>query len=67
MTALVGGIIGVIWAVAGGFLIQALRGAVALIFRRRKEMTLDNPAAHTMPYAPAIALGTICSFLTRSI
>jgi prepilin peptidase CpaA len=67
MTALAGGILGVVWAAAGGFLLEAFLGAAGLMFRRRKRMTLDNPAARTMPYAPAIALGTICSFLGRSI
>jgi prepilin peptidase CpaA len=67
LTAVVGAVVAVGWAASAGFLGEALGGAAGLIFGKRKGMTLDHPAARTMPYAPAIALGTICSFLGRHI
>ena len=67
MTGLIGAVIAVGWAVAGGFLSDTLRRTAGLMFGRDKRMTLDHPAARKMPYAPAIALGTICSFLSRHI
>ena len=30
------------------------------------EMKLSNPKRRKMPYAPAIAVGTLCSFLSQS-
>jgi prepilin peptidase CpaA len=58
-----------IWAVCGGFLKESLSGAGDLIFgigkrglRPHATLVLANPAARRMPYAPAIALGTIFSF-----
>lgn len=67
MTSLFGLVIAIPWAVAGGFLGEAVLGTAGLIFGRRKGLTLDHPAARKMPYAPAIALGTVCSFLGRHI
>jgi prepilin peptidase CpaA len=65
MTCLIGGVMALGWAIAGGFLKEVLLGAAGLVFGRRKGLTLANPAARKMPYAPAIALGTIFSFLGR--
>jgi prepilin peptidase CpaA len=65
MTSLIGGVIALGWAAMGGFLVEALRGSAGLVLGRRKGLTLANPAARKMPYAPAIALGTILSFLSR--
>jgi prepilin peptidase CpaA len=31
----------------------------------RQEMALANPAKRKMPYAPAIAIGTLISFFAR--
>jgi prepilin peptidase CpaA len=69
---LAGGVMALGWAAAGGFLKQTLRGMGALLsgFRKRglrphSTLVLDNPLARKMPYAPAIAIGTICSFLGR--
>jgi prepilin peptidase CpaA len=48
-------------AMAGGFLALAylaVRGSV----KTSARMTLDDPAAQKIPYAPAIALGTLFSF-----
>jgi prepilin peptidase CpaA len=73
MTGLVGGVMAICWAVAGGFLLETLRttGGLLLGFGKRGlrahgTLVLDNPTARKMPYAPAIAIGTICSFLARN-
>jgi prepilin peptidase CpaA len=65
MTSLIGGVMALGWAIAGGFLKQVLLGAAGLVVGRRKGLTLANPAARKMPFAPAIALGTILSFLGK--
>jgi prepilin peptidase CpaA len=75
MTALVlmgvvGGIMAVIWALCTRSLGASFSGAADLVFgiakrglRPHSTLTLSNPAARAMPYAPAIAIGTILSFL----
>jgi prepilin peptidase CpaA len=72
MTGLAGGLIALCWSLAGGFLRQTLRGVAALIrgfanrgFQPNETIVLANPLIRRMPYAPAIAIGTICSFLGR--
>ncbi len=65
MTSLIGGAMALVWAITGGFLKEVLLGTAGLVFGRRKGLTLANPAARKMPYAPAIAVGTILSFLSR--
>jgi prepilin peptidase CpaA len=68
MTGLAGGVMVLCWAVAGGFLGELFRGTGNLVFgglRKHPEMTLDNPTARKMPYAPAIAVGTLMSFFSR--
>lgn len=67
ITAISGGLMALGWAVAGGYLREALDGTAGLVFGKRKGLTLANPAARKMPYAPAIALGTLLSFLGRHI
>jgi prepilin peptidase CpaA len=59
-----------IWAICGGFLKESLSGAGDLIWgfgkrglRPHPTLVLGNPRARKMPYAPAIAIGTIFSFL----
>ena len=73
MTAIAGGLIALIWAGCGGFLKESLSGAGDLIFgigrrgfKPHATLVLGNPAARKMPYAPAIAIGTILSFFSRS-
>jgi prepilin peptidase CpaA len=58
--------------VAGGFLPDLFKGSGDLIFGRKKDdkqseekLTLSNPKTRKMPYAPAIALGTLISFFAR--
>ena len=68
-TALAGGVLAVIWAIRGGFLKESFAGAGDLLagfvkrgVRPHKTLALSNPGARKMPYAPAIAIGTIFSF-----
>lgn len=72
-TGLVGGVMAICWALAGGFLMETFRGAGDVLFgllrrgiRPHQSLVLDNPLARKMPYAPAIAIGTLCSFLSRN-
>jgi prepilin peptidase CpaA len=72
LTGIVGGIMALCWAAAGGFLGELFGGAGNLIFGFGKrglkpdpELTLSNPLARKMPYAPAIAIGTLVSFFAR--
>jgi prepilin peptidase CpaA len=71
VTAIAGGIMAVVWAAASGNLRQSLDGASDLLvgFRKRglrphERLQLGNPSVRGMPYAPAIAVGTIFSFFT---
>jgi prepilin peptidase CpaA len=72
MTGIAGGIMALCWAFCGGFLGDLFRGSGDLIvgLRRRglrpdPDLTLDNPLTRKMPYAPAIAIGTLMSFFSR--
>jgi prepilin peptidase CpaA len=72
LTALVGGAMAVAWAISGGFAGELLKGSGDLLFGRGKnekadtaKLTLSNPLARKMPYAPAIALGTLISFFAH--
>jgi prepilin peptidase CpaA len=72
VTAIAGGVMALAWAVAGGFLPDLFKGSGDLIFGRKKDdkqseekLTLSNPKTRKMPYAPAIALGTLISFFAR--
>jgi prepilin peptidase CpaA len=69
MMGFAGGLMALIWAVRGGFLRESLSGAGDLVFGLRKRgfrphatLVLTNPSTRKMPYAPAIAIGTIFSF-----
>lgn len=72
VTGLAGGVMAVGWAIKGGFLGDVLKGSGNLLFGWRErgtladpELVLENPKARKMPYAPAIAIGTILSFFAR--
>ncbi len=65
-----GGVMALLWAAFGGHLNESVNGAGDLILGARKRglqphptLQLANPAARKMPYAPAIAVGTLFSFL----
>jgi prepilin peptidase CpaA len=71
-TGLAGGAMALCWALAGGFLSETLRSTAGLIFglgrnglRPHESLVLSNPKTRKMPYAPAIAIGTIISFFGR--
>jgi prepilin peptidase CpaA len=72
MTGIVGGFMAIGWAAVGGFLGELFTGTGNLLFDWRKrgvhadpELTLSNPKAHKMPYAPAIAIGALMSFFAH--
>jgi prepilin peptidase CpaA len=72
ITSMAGGIMAVCWAAAGGFLGDLFQGAGDLVFgftkrglRPHPELVLSNSLARKMPYAPAIAIGTIVSFFSK--
>jgi prepilin peptidase CpaA len=72
MTSIAGGVMALCWAAAGGFLGELFKSSGDLLFRwtdrgsgPRQELTLDNPLARKMPYAPAIAVGTLMSFFSK--
>lgn len=72
LTGMTGGIMALCWAAAGGFLGELFTGASDLVFglkergmRPHPELVLNNPLTRKMPYAPAIAVGTLVSFFSR--
>jgi len=72
LMGLAGGVMALCWAIAGGFLGDLFKGTGEIIFGLKKrglrphpELALSNPLARKMPYAPAIALGTLISFFSR--
>jgi len=72
ITGLAGGVMAICWAAARGFLGSLFSGSADLVFglkrrglRPHAELVLSNPRARKMPYAPAIAIGTLVSFFAR--
>ena len=72
ITGIAGGVMAVCWAIGGGFLGELFSGTGNLVFgwkergmRPPPELILDNPLTRKMPYAPAIAFGTLISFFSR--
>jgi prepilin peptidase CpaA len=72
MTGITGGVIALCWAAAGGFIGQMFASTGDLIFGLKArgfhphpELVLSNPHSRKMPYAPAIAIGTLVSFFSR--
>lgn len=72
LIAVAGGLMALVWAVCGGFLGEMFSGAGDLLLGWRKrglhtpsDLKLSNPKARKMPYAPAIAIGTLISFFSR--
>lgn len=65
-----GGVMAIVWAVSGGFLRESLDGVGDLVFGMRRRgfrphetLVLANQKTRKLPYAPAIAIGTLFSFL----
>ena len=72
VTGMAGGVMAICWAIAGGYLGDLFSGTGDLIASWRKRgmrphptLILDNPVTRKMPYAPAIAAGTLISFFSR--
>jgi prepilin peptidase CpaA len=72
ITGMAGGIMVLCWAALGGFLKDLFTGAGDLVFgwkergmRRDPELVLTHPLKRKIPYAPAIAIGTLISFFAR--
>lgn len=67
ITGLAGGVMALVWAACGGFLKELFQHAGDLVFsaKERSEAVLSNPKRHKMPYAPAIAIGTLFSFFAH--
>jgi len=72
ITGMAGGIIVLCWAAFGGFLKELFTGASNLVFGGKEsgglsdpEVALSNPMRGKIPYAPAIAIGTLFSFFAR--
>ena len=69
ITAIAGGAMAILWTARRGGVGESFDGAGDLLFgfaqgrfRPHPILSLDNPRAHKMPYAPAIAIGTLLSF-----
>ena len=72
VTGIAGGVMALCWAVAGGFVGELFKDTGDLLFglktrglRPHPELVLDNPLTRKLPYAPAIAIGTLFSFFAR--
>ena len=72
ITGLAGGVMALGWALVGGFAGELLKGSGDLLLGWKKrgtiahpELKLSNPLARKMPYAPAIAIGTLISFFAH--
>jgi len=73
LTALAGGVLVFCWAIWGGFLKELLQGTSDLLRVWRKKESepageldaLSPSKKRRMPYAPAIAIGTMLSFFAR--
>jgi prepilin peptidase CpaA len=72
ITGLAGGVMAVGWALIGGFAGELLKGSGDLLLGWKQrgtlahpELKLTNPRARKMPYAPAIAIGTLISFFAH--
>jgi prepilin peptidase CpaA len=68
--AMAGGVMALVWSLCGGHLKESLHAAVRVLFRMQRHSALPNETAtpasckpRKMPYAPAIAVGTLFSFL----
>ena len=71
MTGIVGGIMVLCWAAFGGFGKELFKETsdLVLLWKPRNgsdsQVALSDPVRRKMPYAPAIAIGTLLSFLGR--
>ena len=70
---LAGGLMAFVWAICGGFWKEMLDGTGDLIFgfgkrgfRPHEKLVISNPRTRKLPYAAAIAIGTVLSFFAAS-
>ncbi len=70
MTFIAGAVIGIVWALCTKSLLRSLDSTGDLVsgfakrgIRPHDSIVLENPKALRIPYAPAIAFGTLFSFL----
>ena len=64
-TSIIGGIMVFCWAILGGFFIDLFRGPGKEHSKHGESNPVRaNPLKRKMPYAPAIALGTLFSFFS---
>jgi len=73
ITSMAGGIMALCWAAAGGFLgeLFQVRAISSSVFPSADCVLIragsSNPTSRKMPYAPAIAIGTIVSFFQTEV
>jgi prepilin peptidase CpaA len=67
LTGLAGGVMVIGWALYAGFFRELFKGTGDLVFgwNNSAKPTLSDPTRRKMPYAPAIAIGTLMSFFAR--
>jgi prepilin peptidase CpaA len=72
VTGLAGGVMAICWAACRGYLSQLFAGSGDLVvgikergLRPHPDLIISNPLARKLPYAPAIAIGTLASFFAR--
>ena len=72
ITGLAGGVMVLGWAICGGFFKDLFSGTADFLFgwkqrgmHRDPDPVVAKPAKHYIPYAPAIAVGTLMSFFTH--
>jgi prepilin peptidase CpaA len=71
LTALAGGLMALCWAIWGGFFGELLSGTGNLVLgwakgkRDSVQQSAGEPLQRRIPYAPAIAIGTLLSFFAR--
>lgn len=71
-TGLVGGVMALVWAAVGGFVGELFQNVGSLAsnvrdhgVRPHPELVLSNARTRKLPYAPAIAIGTLASFFAH--
>ena len=66
-SSLAGGVMVLCWAILRGFVKDLICGVGKLImsWRRRQNLAFEDSLGRRMPYAPAIAVGTLLSFFAR--
>jgi prepilin peptidase CpaA len=72
LTGVVGGVMAVGWAIVGGFVGELFKGSGDLLLgfgqrglKPHPDLVLSNPKTRKLPYAPAIAIGTLISFFSH--